>query len=169
MKKLTLIAAGLAVAAATLTGCTPPPSAAAVVEGVRVPVSTVDAGVPAIVMALQETPARAQQVIAFTLAQGEVANVIAARHNLTVSDADISAALATLPSAAALADMEGGEPIIHALIRTNIVVERLGESVFLAEMPSVDVEINPRFGTWDAARGTLVDSSLSTVAPTPQR
>ncbi len=165
MKKLTLVAAGLAAAAVTLTGCTPAPSVAVVVEGVQVPTSVVLDSVPPIVTYLQETPTTAQLGAANAFAREEVSRVIAARHNLVVTDAEVNGAIAASPTAAAVAAADGGGPFVRAVIYTSIVLDRLGEQVYAQELPSVQVEMNPRFGGWNPATGGLVDTSLSTVAP----
>jgi hypothetical protein len=40
----------------------------------------------------------------------------------------------------------------------------MGEEAYIQQLNQLDIEVNPRYGTWDAANVTLGDPSLSRVA-----
>lgn len=158
------IAAAGAVVALALTGCTPSPSSAAVVDGVRIPDASARQAAGALVAATGGDGSRALRQATFDLTMGEASEIIAAQQNVSVTDAELQAVLTQSPTLAAIGQTDAGRGWANSVARTYVVLEALGQDDFTAALGDLDIEINPRYGTWDPARFTLVDSSLSRVA-----
>ncbi|WP_232549595.1 hypothetical protein [Propioniciclava soli] len=162
-----LVAAG-AFAALTLTGCAPSAANAAVVEGVRIPDVAVREATPVVAAILQRDAAVASRQAVFDLTVGEASAIIADRNEVDVTDAELSAVLSQSPRYAAAAQTEEGRDWVHSVARAFVVMDKVGREEFLAELGDMDIEINPRYGTWDGTRFTLADASLARVAPSAQ-
>lgn len=160
MKSVRTIAAGVAVAALALTGCTPPPSTAASVEGVRIPTETVTVTGDKLV-SLGANPAVAYKQAAFDLMLGEASRQIAAQTGTPVGDDERAAILARDPNAQTMADSPQGRAWAEAVSTTYVVLERVGDDDFASRLGDLDIEVNPRYGTWSPDRITLTDSALS--------
>lgn len=162
-------AAGIAVAAVALTGCTQPPGAAATVDGVRIPDSTVTRAGEALVTLGGAAPSIAYKQAAYDLTLGEASRQIAASVGESVSDADRSAILGRNPGAARVAATPEGQAWGEAVSTTYLVLEKVGEEQFSQKLRDLDIDVNPRYGTWSAEQFTMVDSALSRPAATGAR
>lgn len=155
------VAAGVAIGAVTLTGCSRPPSAAAVVEGQRVPdsaareVGTMLAAVAGI------DPSIAPIQATYDMTLGEASKIIADANGVTVTDGEIDTLVAGSATLMAAQATGAGEQWVQSVAYTNLVVTDLGEDAYLSDLKELDIEINPRYGTWDAENYTIVSSSLA--------
>lgn len=171
MKKAARTAvAGVALAALALTGCATSPSNAATVEGVRIADSTVQQVAQGLVAASGAEASVMVRQATYDLVLGEASRQMAASTGTPVSAADQRAVLEQYPAAAAVAATPEGAPWGDAVTMAFVMQERLGVDQFLVELGELDITINPRYGQWDATRGTFSDASLARLAdPTTLR
>ncbi len=47
---------------------------------------------------------------------------------------------------------------------TYVLLDELGEQKYIEELNKLDIEVNPRYGRWDAAGVTIADAPLSNAA-----
>lgn len=148
-----------------LSGCSGQnPNHVATIDGVAIPVTEAEALYPVLAPYLQE-PSLAGTVS--LLVTSRVGAEIAAQQGLEFSSDDresmsasaLPTELAADPAAAGFAD---------DYVTTVLVSNQLGEEAFLQAVTEIDVVVNPRFGTWDAATVSVVTGtgSLSSAAPT---
>lgn len=163
-KTARIIAAGTAVVAVALTGCSRPPAAAAVVNGVQIPNAQVDRAAEAIVTRGGADPATARRQVAFDLTLGEASRQIAERTGTRIAQADRDALLANQQAAQEVAQTPEGAPWGEAVTTTYLLLQSLGQDRFLQEMRGTDIVVNPQYGTWEPDRVTLSDASLSRAA-----
>lgn len=160
MKTVRTIAAGLAVAALGLTGCSQPPAAAASVEGVRIPSETVTA-TGEMLVSLGADPAVAYKQAAFDLMLGEASRQIAAQTGVQVGDDERAEILSRVSGAALIAQSPQGEAWGEAVSTTYVVLDKVGQDAFAQKLGELDITVNPRYGTWVPEQVSLADSSLS--------
>ncbi len=166
MKKLARgAAAGVAIAAVTLTGCSRPPSAAAVVDGVRIPDSLVRSTATVLTGVVGVDPADASLRATGDLALGETSKIIAADRGLEISDGEVEELLMTSQVLVAAASTEEGSDWAHAVSYTQVVLNTIGTEAYIQDLEQVDIEINPRYGVWDDANYTIASSSLAVDIP----
>ncbi|MFV0453060.1 MAG: hypothetical protein ACK5LS_12630 [Propioniciclava sp.] len=158
------VVAGVALTAVTLTGCTRPPAAAAVVEGVRVPDELVRQTATVLTGVVGTNPALATTQATYDLTLHEAALVIADENNLRVTDGEVQQVLDGSQMLAAAASVEGGSAWARSIAYTNVVLEDVGREAFIEELQQLDIEINPRYGVWDAENYTIASSSLAVDA-----
>lgn len=154
-------AAGVALAAITLTGCTRPPSAAAVVEGTRVPDSTVRQAATVLTGVVGVDPSIATTQATYDLALAEASVIIAGQENVTVTDGAVDEVLNSSQMLVAAASTAEGADWARGVAYTNVVLTDVGRETYIADLQALDIEINPRYGTWDAENYTIASSSLA--------
>jgi hypothetical protein len=155
------LAAGVAVAALTLTGCAGAPSDAATVNGVRIADSTVREVAQTLTAASGTESSVALRQATYDLLLGEASRQIAASTGTVVPEADKKAIVAQNQLASAVAATPQGAPWADAVGTTYVLLEELGEDSYLTELNKLDVTVNPRYGQWDASRVTFTDASLA--------
>lgn len=160
-KAVRVVAGGLVAVALALTGCAQPPSAAAIVDGVAIPDRVVREAAVAFADSYGAEIGGALQQVTFDLAVGQASQRIAAERSIQITDADVAELLATEPRAQAAAQTAGGAPWAQAVATTYLTLDRLGQDAFMEDLSGIDITINPRYGSWDPARATLVDGGLA--------
>ncbi len=163
-KAVRVLSAGVAVAALALTGCAGNPADAATVGGVRIADSTVRGVARSIVEATGTDPAIALKQATYDLVLGEASRQIAAASGTAVSVADRTAVVGQNQLAAAVSATEAGAPWGEAVGTTYVLLDELGEQKYIEELNKLDIEVNPRYGRWDAAGVTIADAPLSNAA-----
>lgn len=154
------VAAGVAIGAITLTGCSRPPSAAAVVEGHRIPDSKAQEVGTVLASSGLVDPANAGAMATLFLAIGEASSIIADENGMEITDADLDALIAQDQSLTAVAGSDPGLDWARSYALVNTVANARQEQ-FTTDLQQLDIEINPRYGTWDPEAGQLVSSSLA--------
>ncbi|MDO5535844.1 MAG: hypothetical protein Q4F65_14495 [Propionibacteriaceae bacterium] len=164
-KAVRVLAAGVCVGALALTGCVGSPGSAATVGGVGIADDAVRSVANTIVEASGTRGDIALKQATYDLLLGEASRQIAATTGAQVSSVEKSAVVSQNQLVAAVSALPGGEAWGDAVGTTYVVLEDLGEDTYLEELRKLDIEVNPRYGQWDPAQVTLVDSSLATTAP----
>lgn len=156
----------LIVAAISLTGCSGSPGDAAIVEGVRLPEATVETAHQAYVRAASLKPDEARLSVVTVLIQDQIARQLGARDGIATDQASLDKAIAGMQLTPLLAAGPEGKKLAEAAARVQIVGSKLGDK-FPVEAGKLDIELNPRYGTWDKAKVAVsgTSGSLSAAAP----
>lgn len=168
MNKAIRSLAGAAIAAFALSGCTSWPGAGGTVEHIRVPDAQVVHTATVIASATGTETIQALRQSVFDLTVGEASRQVAASHRIQISDADKAAVLAGSKGAQKVV-ASGGAEWGDAVATTAIVVSRLGNERYAEGLRKLDIQINPRYGTWSPGKLTMVDPSLATTLESLQR
>jgi hypothetical protein len=157
---IALVVAGML----ALSGCSGQnPNIAATVDGVAIPVTEAEETYTALKTYLQNPSLAAATGLLVT---SRVGASIAQQQGLQFSDDDRAAASAsTLPQELAADQSLSG--FVNDYVTTVLVSQQLGQEAFLAAAAAVEVEVNPRFGSWDAATLQLEPGSGSLSSPAP--
>ncbi|HEY8663966.1 MAG TPA: hypothetical protein VIL68_10145 [Propionibacteriaceae bacterium] len=159
MTRLRAAVSVLALVVAVLVGgCTQAtPNTTAVVNGVVIHESTVDEVAEALVSTgAVSTFADARSSAASNLIAGEVARQLASKDGITLTPADINALSVTNPTFATFLTTPLG--VQYATDHVDVTQVRNQVSNWQAELAAVNVQLNPRYGTW----ADYISSSAST-------
>jgi len=162
------ILAAAAVVALALTGCAHSASDAAVIDGVVLPDSEIQAASAAAAPIAQQSAAALAASVVQAEIQGLIAEKIAANHNVPLTDATRADVVSTSDTLKALLATTGGKTLGIRIADTSVVAAKVETDVFAKECSAVAVTLNPRYGTW-AKELCGFDSgvgSLSKPAPT---
>ncbi|MFV0407967.1 MAG: hypothetical protein ACK5LN_14300 [Propioniciclava sp.] len=161
------LAVGGALAALVLTGCSQPPTAAAVVEGTPISDRSVRETIGALAVGSGVDPAQIPPGdVARSLIVGAASEVIAAEQGVSVEDGAIDAAIAADPQLARVAVVPGTDQYVRGAATFRIVLDKIGEAAYRSALAELDVEMNPRYGSWIAGEsGIRIDSSGLAVDP----
>lgn len=142
------VVAGL-VGLLVLSGCSVPGgSVAATVNGVDIPVSRVEGPVTAIGGADGDL-ANAHAIVLSYAIRAEVSRTIAAQQGIALTGESRTAMLTANPN---LTKYEGtdAQSFVDDVIDSGLVLNKIGDTAFLAEMAKASVQVNPRYGSWSA-------------------
>jgi len=136
------------VVAVLLGGCTQAaPNTTAVVNGVVIHESSVDEVAEALVSTgAVSTFADARSSASSTLIAGEVARQVARQNGITLTPADISALSVSNPTFAMFLTTPLGAQYATDHVDASQVINQ--DSNWRAEFAAVNVELNPRYGSW---------------------
>ena len=85
-------------------------------------------------------------------------------------EALVSASIAPLDLEPYLRAIVINEKIAQALIQTGVAeseVQARVQELFIAKLNSLNIEVNPRYGEWDAVTGEIVAATVASDAVTP--
>ena len=167
--------AGAAVTALiTLTGCTTPTGdVAAVVSGIELTGAQLETANQAYARIAGVDAAQTRATVLSVLIRGEVANVLMARHGITITAAERERVIASDPDLTRLAQDPAVRTLVEDAVDINLVGDAVGRPQVLAEAVAIPIVVNPRYGGWSTANFTL-DPELSALArpatsPAPSR
>jgi hypothetical protein len=162
------ILAAAAVVALALTGCAHSASDAAVVDGVVLPDSEIQAASAAAAPIAQQSAAALAASVVQAEVQGLIAQKIAAKHNVPLTDATRADVVSTSDTLKALLATTGGKTLGIRIADMSVVAAKVDTDVFTQECSAVAVTLNPRYGTWAKELCGLESGigSLSKPAPT---
>ena len=146
------------VVAVLLGGCSQAtPNTTAVVNGVVIHESSVDEVAEALVSTgAVSTFADARSSAASNLIAGQVARQVASKNGITLTPADINALSVSNPTFATFLTTPLG--VQYATDHVDVTQVRNQVSNWQAELAAVNVQLNPRYGTW----ADYISSSAST-------
>lgn len=154
-----LIAAATAAAALVLSGCGTA-NTAATVDGTRISESGVLATSEQ-VNRVSSQPMQPAQVLTQLIIQPTVAEVLAER-GVTISDA---AARSAVP------DIGEPEPYLLDIVKLNMGIQQMTDAEreeAIGRIQELDVNVNPRYGTFDAERGTIAPVTADWISAPAQ-
>jgi hypothetical protein len=157
--------AGVALLMLTAVGCAnAEPDVAAYVGDDRITQRQVDEAVDAISTTLGPGERVSTQAVVNAMIQGAMAEQIAARQGIALTDRERVEVLKN-SNLAPLLEVPAARPVIDDIADQQIVVQKLGQQ-YLAEIAKIDVTLNPRFGVLDPNQKTIIaDQSSSLAAP----
>lgn len=144
-----VLAAGAAIA--LVAGCSPSTATAAVVNGQDIRESRLDAVIEGCtaVGALTEEPDLRRSVLENLIVM-EGAQEVARQNDLDISEDQINELLQSNAGLAAfLQDDECGD-YIRGDANTFLVLQEVSAQSFLEALHEMDIEVNPKYGTWNA-------------------
>ena len=163
---------GLVLVVVTVSGCAnAEPGVVAYVDDARITQRQVDDAVNAISGTLEEGQRVSTQAVVNAMIHGELAEQVAARQNIVISDSDRDEVLQG-SNLAPLLPVEAARPILDDVADQQIVASRLGQQYF-TEIGKINVTLNPRFGVLDPQQKTIIENQSSSLAspaaaaPTP--
>ena len=143
--------AGLVLVALTVSGCAnAEPGVVAYVDDARITQRQVDDAVNAISGTLEEGQRVSSQAVVNAMIHGELAEQVAARQNIVISDSDRDEVLKG-SNLAPLLTVEAARPVLDDIADEQIVGSRLGQQYF-TEIGKINVTLNPRLGVLDPQR-----------------
>lgn len=172
-KTVRVACAGLAlVMAAATAGCSGNnPSDAAIVGGTSITQSDVDRNVDGLAEAFKLDASRinARNVVG-AMITGLQAEQIAAENNITITNGQRDASLATDETGAQLLQVPDAKELAYDLADAQIVAQQIGVEQFTQRAKEINVKLNPRYGNFEQGQMTGETGSLSDpIAPaTPQ-
>ncbi len=145
-----------------LSGCaSQSPRDAATINGSTITVADLEAMQPVLEPYLQ---VKGAQSVLNMLILTRIGTEIVNQQKLTFSDAERSSAAAGVPAELAKDPKAAG--FVADYTSFVLATSRLGQEGFIKAAGEQSVEVNPRFGTWDATQLSLANSgSLSSPAP----
>ncbi|QIK71604.1 hypothetical protein G7070_04095 [Propioniciclava coleopterorum] len=149
-----------AIAALALTGCTSWPGSGGKVGTTRIPDEKVVRTAEVMTAATGAASTDALRSAAFDLTLGEASRQVVAANGIEFTPADKAAEVANSASAQAII-AAGGQEWADAVATTSLAIDRLGDERFLTGLRGLDIQINPRYGTWSPEQFRMLDSSLS--------
>ena len=157
--------AGIALLVLAAAGCArAEPGVAAYVGDDRITQRQVDDAVVAISTTLEEGQTVSTQAVVSAMIHGAMAEQIAARQGIAITDLDRDEVLKN-SNLAPLLQVPGARPVIDDIADQQIVVQRLGQQ-YLTEISKINVTLNPRFGVLDPNQKTVIaDQSSSLASP----
>lgn len=111
-----------------------------------------------------------QGAILQALVRGELADELAARNAITLTNTERDAALAEVTDEAilGLAATPDGKEVAYDLVDFALVAQKLGENGLVNGVKNIKVDVNPRYGTWSAADFAVSPSLGSLSVPGPE-
>lgn len=169
MKLVLRSVAGVLAGLLLLTGCAGrDPKVAAVVGDVTITVAQVEQTAAGLAE-FNEAPERAGEIQASVLSQligFEAVRQIGQSNNITISEADKQALLATSTDLTSASADPRLTDFIDGTLQAYLVAQTLGQEATAQAVAGLTVEVNPRFGTWQPELIELdtTGGSLSTPA-----
>jgi hypothetical protein len=155
--------AGLVLVALTISGCAnAEPGVVAYVDEARITQRQVDDAVNAISGTLEEGQRVSSQAVVNAMIHGELAEQVAARQNIVISDSDRDEVLQG-SNLAPLLPVEAARPVLDDIADEQIVASRLGQQ-YVTEIGKINVTLNPRLGVLDPQQKTIIETQSSSLA-----
>jgi hypothetical protein len=167
-----LVAAALALVALGATaGCAnASPSVAAYVDGTSITSAQLDAAVAGVGQTVEQGQQVSSQAVLDALIHGVIADQIAARNNVTVTDAERDAALRG-SNLEPLLPIPGAKEVAYDVADQQIVAQKVGAQPYLDQVAAQRVTVNPRYGVLDDKQKLIVTDESGSLAkpasPTP--
>lgn len=156
-----------AAAALLLAACSPLPGTAAILNGERVAETTIDDAMAGCATALgisEDQLVRAGVVRTYALAS--VFDSVAAEFGELGDDEIDQLGRQQGGEQAAMIDNEQCRPLARRSIKASMLTQ-LDQNAIMGILQEADIELNPRYGTWDPSGAELFTSSSISVPVTP--
>ena len=147
------------------------PGVVAYVGQDRISQHQVDEAVSGISSTLEEGQSVSTEAVVNALIHGELADQVAAKEHLVITDADRVAILKD-SNLAPLMNVAAAKPVLYDVADAQIVTRKLGNR-YLTEIAKINVTLNPRYGVLDQGQKTIVSDESGSLAkpaapsPTP--
>ncbi len=101
------------------------------------------------------------------LISNEVARQVGVASGIAVTPEERKTLLDANESLSAMVAMPALTQLVNDYVDAYVIKTTLGDTAFATASAAVEVVVNPRFGTWNAAEGTLNGDSGSLSSPVP--
>ena len=171
-RRLRLVAASAALVALGATaGCADAnPSVAAYVDGTAILQRQLDAAVAGVAQTLDAGQQVSPQAVLDALVHGAIADQIAAKNHIVVTDAERDGALKGSNLEPLLA-IPAAKQVAYDVADQQIVAQKLGSQPYLNQVAQQKVTVNPRYGVLDPQQKLIVPDQSGSLAkpasPTP--
>jgi hypothetical protein len=168
-------AAATLVALGAVAGCANAnPAVAAYVDGTAITQRQLDAAVGAIGQTVEEGQQVSPQAVLNAMVHGVIADHIAKKNNLSVSDAERDAVLRG-SNLEALLPIPAAKEVAYDVADQQIVAQKVGTQPYLDQLAQEEVTVNPRYGVLDEKQklingeqsGSLARPASPSPTPTP--
>jgi hypothetical protein len=174
MRRSRLAAAALALVALGATaGCAnASPSVAAYVDGTAITSAQLETAVAGVGQTVEQGQQVSPQAVLDALIHGVIADQIAAKNNITVTDADRNSVLQG-SNLEPLLPIPAAKEVAYDVADQQIVAQKVGAQPYLAQVASQQVTVNPRYGVLDEKQKLIVTDESGSLAkaaspsPTP--
>jgi hypothetical protein len=102
------------------------------------------------------------EAVVNALIHGELADQVAAKEKLVITDADRIAILKD-SNLAPLLNVAAAKPVLYDVADAQIVTRKLGTR-YLTEIAKINVTLNPRYGVLDQSQKTIVSDQSGSLA-----
>lgn len=148
-------------AVSLLAACSPAPSTVAVVNGERITSEDLQRTLDGCAEVGYGTDVVPRKAHVMYLTAGELMRQLAAGHGFELNSGEVRAVAAQNNPPELLANEDCAE-LVFAGSALSLMLENFTEDELVAELSQADVEVNPRYGRWDADQlGLTGDGSLS--------
>lgn len=132
-----------------LAGCSPSPGTAAQVEDRRISTASLDETIESCVDAGQQQWATLpkQDILSFWIL-AEASQVIADARELGITEQDAAEVFQQQEGSEQFADYDACAAFQRNSAFLSLVLYEIGDSDFLTDLQTLDIEVNPRFGQW---------------------
>jgi hypothetical protein len=169
-----LAAAALAlVALGASAGCAnASPSVAAYVDGTSITSAQLEAAVAGVGQTVEQGQQVSSQAVLDALVHGLIADQIAAKNNITVTDAERTATLQG-SNLEPLLPIPAAKEVAYDVADQSIVAQKVGSQAYLDQVAQQQVTVNPRYGVLDEKQKLIVTDQSGSLArpaspsPTP--
>jgi hypothetical protein len=175
-RRLRLAAASLAfLAIGTTAGCAnASPSVAAYVDGTPITSAQLDAAVAGVGKTVEQGQQVSAQAVLNALVHGVIADQIAAKNGIVVTDAERGAALQG-SNLEPLLPIPAAAEVAYDVADQQIVAQKIGAQPYLDQVAQQKVTLNPRYGVLDEKQklivgdesGSLAEPASPSPTPTP--
>ena len=150
------------------------PSVAAYVDGEPITSAQLDAAVAGVGKTVQEGQQVSSQAVLDAMVHGVIADRIAAKNNVVVTDAERDAVLKG-SNLEPLLPIPGAADVAYDVADQQIVAQKIGAQPYLDQVAQQQVTVNPRYGVLDEKQkliitdqsGSLAKPASPSAAPTP--
>jgi hypothetical protein len=156
--------AAVALLGLALAGCgNASPGVVAYVGDEAISQSSVDSAVAGLSSTLQEGQTVSSQAVVNAMIHGALAEQIAARENITITDADRDAVLQATELAPLVA-IPAAKPIAYDVADQQIVAQQVGSDAYLEQVQQLPVKLNPRYGVLDPGQKLIVTGQSGSLS-----
>jgi len=164
-RRLRLAAVSVAfVALGSTAGCgNASPSVAAYVDGVQITSRQLDAAVAGVGQTVEEGQQVSSQAVLDALVHGVIAEQIAAKNGVVVTDAERNAALQG-SNLEPLLPIPAAAEVAYDVADQQIVAQKVGAQPYLDQVAQQQVTVNPRYGVLDEQQKLIVTDESGSLA-----
>jgi hypothetical protein len=156
--------AAVALLGLALAGCgNASPSVVAYVGDEAISQSAVDSAVAGLSSTLQEGQTVSSEAVVNAMIHGALSEQIAARENITITDADRDAVLQA-SELAPLVTVPAAKPVAYDVADQQIVAQQVGPDAYLQQVQQLPVKLNPRYGVLDPGQKLIVTGESGSLS-----
>ena len=156
--------AAVALLGLALAGCgNASPAVVAYVGDEAISQSSVESAVAGVSSTLEQGQTVSSDAVVNAMIHGALSEQIAARENITITDADRDAVLQA-SELAPLVAIPAAKPIAYDVADQQIVAQQVGPEAYLEQVQQLPVKLNPRYGVLDPGQKLIVTGQSGSLS-----